>query len=158
MGKLSSMKNKLLLPVSFKAIGFVLLLLSIALFIAWNNFDFQFRLLQTGPLPEEGSISSLFIDNNLTNECIMLGALAGLVFIAFARERNEDERTTMIRLQSLQIGHYLSYAVFIAGLFTINGLPFLMCLLYFPYLLLLIFIIVFYSRLYLLPKFAGNEK
>jgi hypothetical protein len=152
------MRNRLLLPASFGIIGLVLFLLSLALFIAWNYYEFEFRFLDTGSPPAKGGIGFLSGDENLTNECVILGALTGLIFIAFARDRHEDERITMIRLQSLQLSHYLSYIAFSILLFFVNGISFLVAMSYLPYLFLVIFIIVFYFRLYLLPKFAQHEK
>ncbi len=152
------MKNRLLLPAGFRIAGIVLVLLSLVLFIAWSKYDFQFPFLDTAPKADTGSIAALTEDNNLTNECIILGLLTGMLCIAFARDRCEDERITMIRLQSLQVSHYLSYIVFAVSLFLINGISFLLALLYLPYLFLIIFILVFYCRLYLLPKFVAHEK
>lgn len=152
------MPNNMLLPTAFRKAGLVLLLFSTLLLVAWSRWDFTFAFLDTAPLHPDGSISGLFEDNNLTNEVLMLGLLCGLIFIAFAREKQEDERVTLIRLQSLQLSHYISYLLFITGMLLINGISFLLCLLYLPFLFLIIFILVFYCRLYLLPKFAVDEK
>ena len=150
------MKNKLLLPASFRLPALIVCLLSFWLFSV-NLTGFQFHFLDTAT-KVEGSFENIFEDHNLTNELAYLGLIAGLIGIAFARVPGEDERITLIRLQSLQVSHYFSYLVFAVGLLLINGMSFLIALLCVPYLFLIIFIIVFYCRLYLLPKFANNEK
>jgi hypothetical protein len=152
------MKNKLLFPPGFRIMGIVLLILSTILFIVWLKYDFQFSFLQTKPIQPANSISGIFEDNNLTNELIGTGLLLGLIFIAFAKEPIEDERTQMLRLQSLQISHYLNYLLFAILLFGVNGISFLGMMLYLPYLFLVTFIAVYYFRLHLLPKFAVHEK
>jgi hypothetical protein len=152
------MKNKLLFPPGFRIIGIVLLLLSVTLFIFWQQYGFEFSFLQTKPIRQANNISGIFEDNNLTNELIGVGLLLGLIFIAFAKESLEDERTQMLRLQSLQISHYLNYLLFAVLLFGVNGISFMGMLLYLPYLFLVTFIAVYYFRLHLLPKFAVHEK
>lgn len=151
------MKNRLLFPASFKIAGLILVLVAMVLFVLWDRYNFEFSFLQTSDKPAE-SLSAVFTDNNLTNELIGIIALLGLVFIAFSRERMEDERTQLLRLQSLQISHYCNYALFAVLLFTINGISFPGMMLLLPYLFLITFIIIYYLRLYLLPKFAFHEK
>ncbi len=152
------MKNKLLLPASFKLPGLVLLLLSLVLFYAYTYCEFRFKFLDTGKEELDFFKAISMGDQNLTNECAYLGMLAGLIAIAFARVQHEDERITFIRLQSLQISHYLCYFSFALSILLINGINFLMPIILMPYLFLVIFILVFYCRLYLLPKFATHEK
>jgi hypothetical protein len=152
------MKNKLLFPAIFRIIGFVCLLTFTGLFIAWQNYGYQFSWLQTQHEISNDSLSAVFEDHNLTNELIGTGLLAGLIFIAFAREKTEDERTQLLRLQCLQISHYLNYLLFVISLFLFNGISFMGAILYLPYLFLVTFIMVYYFRLHLLPKFAQHEK
>lgn len=152
------MKNKLLFPSKFRIIGIALLLLSAILFIAWLHYDFMFPFLQTKPVQPSIGFSNLFEDNNLTNELIGTGLLLGLIFIAFAKESTEDERTQMLRLQSLHISHYLNYLIFTILLFSVNGISFFGAMLCLPYLFLVTFIVIYYFRLHLLPKFAVHEK
>jgi hypothetical protein len=152
------MKNKLLFPAAFRITGLICLLLFTGLFIVWDKYDFEFSFLQTRPIEPATDFSNLFKDYNLTNEFIGLGLLTGLIFIAFAREKKEDERTQLLRLQCLQISHYFNYLLFAIGLFLFNGTSFLEALLFLPYFFLVTFIMIYYFRLHLLPKFAQHEK
>lgn len=153
------MKNKLLFPPAFRIAGWILLLLCTALFIVWSEGEFKFAFLDLHhTVPQPGNLGALFEDNNLTNEVAAIGILAGLVFIAFSRNRLEDERTSLLRLQSLQLSHYITYLVFAVSLFTVNGLSFFLVLIYMPYTFMVIFILIYYVRMYLLPKFAAHEE
>jgi hypothetical protein len=149
------MKNNLLLPYVFRWIGLVMLVAFIVLFIAYDQYEFQFSFLAFQPASGDFYSGS---DGNYTNELIASGLLFSLIFIAFAKSRTEDEREQLIRLQSLHISHYLSYAVYFLILFSVNGLSFALTMLYVPYIFLVMFILVYYTRLYLLPKFAAHEK
>jgi len=151
------MKNTLLFPFRFKFAGLIIFLVSLTLYVLWEHYNFNLPLLQTGPVDTD-LLKGQFADHNLTNEVIGLGLLVGLILISFASERHEDERTQLIRLQSLQISHYLNYFFFVLMLFTINGLTFLAIMIYLPYAFLITFIAVYYLRLHLLPKFATHEK
>jgi hypothetical protein len=152
------MKNKLLLPAPFRIAGLLLLLPSLALFIAWNK-GFQFDFLNFGRHGTSANdFAGFFNDYNLTNELAILGMLASLIFIAFARVAHEDERSTLLRLQSLQFSHYCNYFILMGLVVFVNGVDFLLWLFALPFLFLVTFILIFYSRLYLLPKFANNEK
>jgi len=150
------MKNKLLLPASFRIAGLVLLLPSLALLIAWNR-GFEFGFLDTRGAAA-ANLVGFFNDYNFTNELAILGTLASLTFIAFARVAHEDERSTMVRLQSLQLSHYCNYLILAGLVMFVNGINFLLCLFALPFLFLVTFIVIFYSRWYLLPKFAAHEE
>lgn len=150
------MKNKLLLPASFRIAGLVLLVPSLVLLIAWCN-GFTFRFLDI-PGHDVSDLAVLFNDYNLTNEVAILGTLISFVFIAFARVAHEDERSTFVRLQSLQLSHYCNYLVLAMLVLFVNGTNFLVCLFVLPFAFLVTFILIFYSRWYLLPKFAAHEE
>lgn len=172
------MSNKLLLPASFRVGGLVLLIPSIILFVAWTR-GFELRFLD---LPEHDTPARLYLDQkdlppgtaepsiealshvdilsdyNLTNEVAILGLLISLFFIAFSRVRHEDERSAFIRLQSLQLSHYSNYLFLAAIVLLTHGFYFLQSLLLLPFIFLITFILIFYSRWYLLPKFAAHEE
>ncbi|WP_118975457.1 hypothetical protein [Taibaiella koreensis] len=172
------MKNKLLLPAPFRMAGLVLLVPSMILFVAWTRgFEFRFldlpehdapwrlyldqKELPAGtaePSVKELSHADILSDYNLTNEVAILGLLVSLLFIAFARVRYEDERSTLIRLQSLQLSHYSNYLFLAAIVLLTQGFHFLQALFLLPFIFLVTFILIFYSRWYLVPKFAAHEE
>ncbi len=150
------MKNTLLLPRNFRIAGLIMLLPSIALFIASSNYDFQFSFLNT-PAPAPGTDPFAGGNYNLTDEFAITGAIVSLFFIAFSRLKHEDEYTRFIRLQSLQIGVYVNYAIFIMLTFTLYGLNYLSVLFYNIATILLLFIIVFNFKLYIMPRMSQSK-
>ena len=143
------MKNKLLFPFACKIIGMVLLPVFAVLVYLWMNDQFTIAALQH-PVTNPGSLN--FEDDNYTNELILGGLLLSLILIAFSREKIEDERTTLIRLQSLHLTHYLNYIILAVWIFATNGLGFLLMATYLPYVFLTIFLLIYNTRLYLVKS------
>lgn len=147
------MKSAYLLPFRAKIAGLILLPVFAVLLVLWLQFEFNLPWLQYKTVPE-GSLAHLFEDGNLTNECILSGLLLSLILIAFSREKLEDERSLAIRLQSLHISHYINYLMVLFWILGIQGLPFALSAIMIPYLFLMVFLIIYYIRLYLLPTVA----
>jgi hypothetical protein len=147
------MKSAYLLPFKAKIAGLVLLPVFAVLLVLWLKFEFSIPWLQYKTLPE-GSLTRLFEDGNLTNECILGGLLLSLILIAFSREKLEDERSLAIRLQSLHISHYINYLMVLLWILGIQGLSFALSAIMIPYVFLMVFLIIYYIRLYLLPSVA----
>ena len=59
------------------------------------------------------------------NEIAMLGLLASLCFIALSREKDEDEMTGHIRMQSFVWSFWVTAAVLAFGIIFIYGLAFM---------------------------------
>lgn len=143
------MRNKILFPFTCKIIGLILLPVFAALVYLWMNDQFVITALQH-PVVNPQSLSS--DDGNYTNELILGGLLLSLILIAFSREKIEDERTTFIRLQSLHITHYLNYIILALWIFITNGLGFLFMATYLPFIFLAVFLLIYNTRLYIIPK------
>jgi hypothetical protein len=135
--------------------GMLLLPLFLALFIAYFNFDFRFAFLDTPVAKDDGLFN--FRNNNLTDEVAIIGSIASLFMIAFARLKNEDEYVMFLRLKSLQWGVYMNYAVFILLTATVYGGGYLSFMLYNAATILVLFIIIFNYELYIKPRFAKSE-
>lgn len=147
------MKNKLLFPFACKIIGLVLLPVFAVLVYLWTNDRFSIAALQH-PVADPGSLSS--DDGNYTNELVLGGLLLSMIFVAFSREKIEDERTTLIRLQSLHMTHYLNYIILALWIFATNGLGFLFTAAYLPFIFLAIFLLIYNTRLYIIPRFRHH--
>ena len=65
------------------------------------------------------------IKNDPINEIAMLGLLASLCFIALSREKDEDEMTGHIRMQSFVWSFWITAAVLAFGIIFIYGLAFM---------------------------------
>ena len=113
------MKTFRLLPGRFKIIGLILAIPGIVLGIMCLHGGFEFEWLA---LKIRGE-NELFLPavENFTNEVAFFLVLTGLMFIAFSREKEEDERVQQIRLEAfqwsflvhfsfLQIANWLTYS------------------------------------------------
>jgi hypothetical protein len=113
------MNSLFLFPHSIRKIGYIFILAYLPIMVVkkllhngYNNYD---------------PVTKLTDANGIFNSEHMLGALAsilivsGLLIIAFAKEKIEDEQIIKLRLESLQWAIYLNYAIFILGIaFTSN--------------------------------------
>jgi len=99
--------TRFLLPHKMKKIGWILALPSFVLMILNLDFGFTFPFLD---FYRKGAAGHVFFDNgflfniqfnNFTDEIGSITLITGLLFIAFSRERDEDERITKLRLESL---------------------------------------------------------
>lgn len=88
------MKTKLLLPHRFQWIGVLVLIPFLTLGILWRFFDFSFDFLTLEhgfsiiSVPTSLNLSEKI---NLTDELALTGIIAGLLLIAFSRQKQEDE-------------------------------------------------------------------
>lgn len=64
------------------------------------------------------------VKNDPTNEISMLGLLVSLCFIALSKEKDEDEMTGHIRMQSFVWSFWVTAAVLAFGIIFIYGIPF----------------------------------
>ena len=94
------MKKDYLLPVGFKKIGWILLLSSVLLGCYMLFLQDKLNWLDS-------------LNEHLLNNPALIGTAIGLIFIGFARERNEDEMITSLRLNSLFISVYANYILLI---------------------------------------------
>ena len=146
------MKKSYLLPVGFKKAGlwmvmpfFVLSVLclcgvlddvNLSAFDAW--------------MPALVGYSGWFtIENtNLIDEIAMLGLLVSLVFIGLSRERDEDEMTAHIRMQSFVWSAWATSAAIALGIFFVYGIEFVTFMLVAMYLYLMLYAIKFNLAMY----------
>jgi hypothetical protein len=155
------MKNTLLLPRSFRPAGLVLLVPSIALLIAYFHYDFLFSFLDTNWQNNlTGKLADNFTggNNNLTDEIAIGATIISLFMIAFSRQKHEDEYVSYIRLRSLQIGVYTSYASFLLLTFTVYGGNYIAVVFYNIFVSLILFIVVFYYNILIKPMFAKTAE
>jgi hypothetical protein len=137
---------KLLLPRKFKLLGILLLIPSMVLGILVVYYDFSFSFLNLPkPLPTANLLD--LSDYNLTNEFALTGMIIGLLMIAFAREKHEDEFINKLRLESLQWAVIINYLLLLFATWFINGASFLQVMVYNMLTVLVIFIVCFHLML-----------
>jgi FlaA1/EpsC-like NDP-sugar epimerase len=137
------MKSRFLLPNHYRKIGWFIFIPFLILGIFSLHMEFEFDWLSFKIRPEAGFLDNLEFEN-FTNELAGIGVLVGLVFIAFAREKVEDEFMMKLRLESLVAAVLISYALLFLTILFVYGFEFLIALVYNVYTVLIIFIARFY--------------
>ena len=134
------MDTKLLLPNRFKRFGWVLfvpcLVFTILALLEVNpetNFFGDDHILSrwtTVKVPKKGTLEAIFdaTSNDLAGEILMTLTAIGFFFVAFSRERTDDEWIMRIRLESLLWAFYAHLGGFLLSVWFSYGLGFYMIL------------------------------
>lgn len=130
------MDTKLLLPNRFKRLGWLIFAPALILTIlgmlevssALSFFSDTHFLSEwtTIKVAEKGSLSA-FLDgptNDLAGEILMTLTAIGFFFVAFSRERTDDEWIMKVRLESLLWAFYVHLAAFFLSVWLSYGLAF----------------------------------
>lgn len=137
------MKSRFLLPHHYRKIGWIIFIPFLVLGVLSLHMDFVFDWLEFH-IREGGG----FLDNNgvenFTNELAAVGVLIGLIFIAFTREKEEDEFMMKLRLDSLVVAVLVNYALLFLAILFVYGLDFIYVWVYNMYTVLILFIARFY--------------
>lgn len=143
------MKTHYLLPCNFKKIGWMLLVLGIipGIIFLINASGPEFLKIQVLAIAEASVFGStkLFsvIENNIFDEIIGLLIIVGALFVAFSKEKSEDEFISKIRLESLVWATYVNYAILILAILFIYDMTFLWVLIFNMFIILVFFLIRF---------------
>ena len=130
-----------LLPYVYKKVG-MWMFLPFAAICLCLLFDVK---LPTVEIPWIGLGDQLFYKGtaDLLTEVGMMGLLVSLCFIALSREKDEDEMTAHIRMQSFVWSLWFTSAVLAFGILFIMGLDFLSFALIALYLYYFVYILKF---------------
>ena len=144
------MKTNLLLPARYKKIGIMLFIPSLVLGILYRFWDFSLDFLTLTFSTKVGSQPGLNLDEiiNLTDEVALSGLIISLFFIAFAKEKQEDEFIHHTRLESWQWAVLINYALLFIAVWAVHGIEFIDVMMYNMLTVLIIFIIRFNYVLY----------
>jgi len=139
------MESKLLLPNPYKRIGLILLIPSLALGILVRFFDFQFSFLTLQFVKTRINSKDMHLEDtiNLTDEMALTGIIVALLFIAFAREKTEDEYIAQTRLESLKWAVLINYILLLVATWLVHGFGYIDVMMYNMLTVLIIFIIRF---------------
>ena len=141
------MKSSLLLPSRYKIIGILLIIPSLILGIFYRFAEFSFDFLtlkQSYKLPLGDKSINLDEQINLTDEFALTGLIVGLLFIAFARQKQEDEFIHHTRLQSWQWAVLINYGLLLLATWLVHGFNFIDVMMYNMLTILIIFIARFH--------------
>lgn len=152
------MKNSYLFPSYFKKIGwfmfpFVFLFSIYDLYIKQGlNWDVKIWALVTDSRWFAGSVQ------DISDEIAFTGMTISLLFIAFAKRKDEDEYISKIRLDSLVWAVIVNYIILTVATWLVYGFSYLDVMLYNMFTILILFIIKFQITLYKLKKSMRNEE
>jgi hypothetical protein len=140
------MQSRFLFPHHYQRIGWFIFLPSLALGLACMYGDFRFDFLDfdlgiQGNLFDSGTL-------NFTDEIASIGLIVSLLFIAFSKEKVEDERIAQLRLESLQFAVYLNYAILGLQILVVHSSAFFEIMVYNMFSVLILFIIRFRAMIY----------
>jgi len=143
------MESSLLLPNRYKRIGLIILVPSLILGILVRFFDFQFSFLtlHIGKTHFNGNNIHLEENINLTDELALTGIITALLFIAFAREKTEDEYIAHTRLESLKWAVLINYLLLLLATWLVHGFAYIDVMMYNMLTVLIIFIVRFNYKL-----------
>lgn len=148
------MQTSLLLHNKFKTIGFLLLVASLTLGILVHFREFEFGFLTV--VLEKKAVRVFDDKINFTDEFALSGIIIALLFIAFARERTEDEFINRTRLESWQWAVLTNYILLLIATWSIHGFAYIDVMMYNMLTIPIIFIIRFHYVLYNTKSFTEN--
>lgn len=111
---------------------FIAVLLFTAMFIANTFFNIEFAFLQVNK------------NSNITDEIALSGLIISMLFLAFCREKIDDEYYSKLRLRSWQMAIVVNYGLLLVGIWASYGLSFL-ALTYFNLLTPLVLYLLLYN-------------
>lgn len=141
------MQSRFLFPHHYRRIGWLIFIPSLVLGLACMYGDFRFQFLEF----DIGIQRSIFDSDtlNFTDEIASIGLIVSLLFIAFSKEKLEDERIAQLRLESLQFAVYLNYLVLALQIILVHNTAFLEIMVYNMFSVLILFIIRFRAMIYI---------
>lgn len=156
------MKNSLLLSNKFKRVGWILIVLSVLLFIYFGFTSFSPNWLDGKmlsvfpPMLEKEYFVIAEVNFGFTIFGIMF--IVGGLFVIFSQEKNEDEFISKIRLTSMLWAVLVHFILLIICFIFAYDLGFLGTMIYNMFTILIIFIIRFNFILFLNTKKLANAE
>jgi hypothetical protein len=157
------MMTNYLFPNQFKKTGWLLFIPSLLGGVLHSIYEPEFEFLNLRALAifnDTVFVSSFFTrtENNLLDEILCVFLIVGGMFVAFSKEKIEDEMVAKIRMESLVWATYVNYTILLLCVIFVYGMPFLTVMMYNMFTLLFFFILRFYWMIYKSSKAVENEK
>ena len=158
------MKLNYLFPHKYKRIGWIILITAVllGLFTLITNYEpylleFNVPAIFAEKLFGENEYFKM-INNNILNEILGVLIIVSGLFVAFSKEKLEDELISKIRLESLVWAVFLNYAVLLLAIIFIYDMPFFWVMIFNMFTILIFFIIRFNWQIYRLKNAADYEE
>lgn len=143
------MKTKFLFPNVFKRIGWFIFIpaLIAGVFFIFDGTELDFLDARVFALIDDEFMGErqyfTMVNNNLTDEILGISLLIGALFVAFSKEKEEDEFIMKIRLETLLWAAYVNVFFMLFSLLFVYGMVFFTVMMLHMYSLLILFIIRF---------------
>jgi len=151
-----NVKGIYFLPKSFRYAGWLFVILGIVSAVFRFHYGIKPEFLEIKVFAIYSSFLQSkyfsFITNNYIEEITGLLVLTGLLFIAFSKEKNDNEEIMLLRFRSLFLSVYINSMLLILSLLFVFGLGFVDVLVLNIFSLPVIYIIVFRYSLFKLNK------
>ena len=153
------MKRNYLFPPVFKKVGWILFVPFVVLAFLQETIDLSVPVfaLYVDEFWEKSKFFCLF-NTNIVDEIAYIGLIVSLLFIAFSKEKDEDEYISQIRANSLVWALLINYAILILEIIFIYGIPFLYVLNINLFSILILYIIKFNIAIHSFRKSIQNEE
>jgi len=159
------MKLNFLFPSKFKRIGWFTLIPSAIIGLSTLIYEYEPSFL-------DFNVPAIFVDelfsvnkktfrmvtNNILNEILGVLIIISTLFVAFSKEKSEDEYISKIRFDSLAWAVYFNYAILILTILFIYDFAFLWVMVFNMFTVLLFFIVRFNWQISKLKKSASYEE
>lgn len=158
------MKTTFLLPFTFKRVGWMLLIPGLVLGIIYLIYDPEpaFLDLTVWGLVDESLLGDTryfaSVENNVFDEIVGLLLIVGALFVAFSKEKQEDEFIARTRLESLVWATYVNYAILLLAIIFVYSFPFFWVLVFNMFTILFFFIVRFNWARYRANNLLPNEE
>src|SRR5687768_8038421 len=130
------MKSSLLLPNTFKGIGWCILIPSVIAGIYLTASGYELNLLNTrvfaflNDSPLGDSEYFTFVETNVTSTIVGVLFIIGALMVSFSREKREDEFIDNLRLSSLLWSVWVSYILLLLAFIFVYGMAFFNVMVY----------------------------
>ena len=152
------MKDSYLFPAYFKKIGWYMFpfMLAFSIYVLYIKNGLNWDVSMWTFVSDSKWFGTSVQD--ISDEIAFTGMTVSLLFIAFAKRKDEDEYISRIRLESLVWAVIANYAILTAATWLVYGFPYFNVMLYNMFTILILFIVKFQLALYKLKKSMRNEE
>lgn len=160
------MKTYYLFPNKFKKIGMFLLIPSAVLGISTLVYEYDLSFLDfnlpaifiDGIYSNSGNALFGIVNNNILDEILGVLIIISSLFVAFSKEKAEDEYIAKIRLESLVWAVYVNYGILLLSMLFVFEFSFFYVMIFNMFTVLLFFMVRFNWQISKLKKVANYEE
>ncbi|NCF43159.1 MAG: hypothetical protein GWP32_09840 [Bacteroidetes bacterium] len=147
------MKTNYLFPNCFKIYGWIILIpslivgaLSLVFEIEPTALEFKMPALFVDEFMGQNKLAGT-VNNNILNEIVGVLIILSSIFVAFSKEKEEDEYMLKIRPEPLVWAVYVNYGILLISLLFIYDFSFSYVMIFNMFTVIIFFIIRFYWQL-----------